>query len=65
MGTQNWWAIGGCQAGPIKPEAWVTLVTHSDGGYILALPLSVLGGRVLLRLGSSLHVRKGLVCRTR
>ena len=57
MGTQNRWrTTWGGHAGPITPEARVALVTHSGGGHLLALSLSVLGGCVRLRLGLSLHV---------
>ena len=59
METQNRWMLGGGHAGPILPEAWVVLVRRSGGGHLLALLRVVLGGCVLLRLGSSLHVRKG------
>ena len=34
-------------------------MTHSGAGHLLAQPYGVLGGRVLLRLGSSLHVQEG------
>ena len=47
-GTQNIWMIGGGHAGLITPEALGVLATGSGGGYLLALPRGVMGGRVLL-----------------
>ena len=60
METQNKWTMWVGQAGSITPEAQVVLMTRSAGGHLLALPHGVFGGRVLLLLGSLLHVREGL-----